>query len=141
MMNAVAMRTAIMNYLALFDAMAQGDEVSPIALATRRHLLREAVENDDAREVIVLLEENLLLYRAARVVLKPKPAEVAAVLAERFGHTVEREYIVGRVWGVRDLTDSGRCLDQHIMRLRRALRPIGLDIHNVHRRGFRLDVA
>lgn len=141
MMNAVAMRMAILNYLALFDAMAKGDEVSPIALATRRHLMREAVENDDTREVVVLLEENLLLYRDARVVLKPKPAEVAAVLAERFGRVVEREYIIGRVYGLRDLTDSGRALDQHIMRLRRAIRPIGLNVHSIYRRGFRLDVA
>lgn len=104
--------------------------------------VRDAIEKaEGAAWVSVSLDDNALTYRDKRVVLKRMQTEVVSVLAERMPNTVSREYLTGRVWGLDAPTTCHRCLDQHVMRLRRALEPIGLNIFTTHGRGYRLDVA
>lgn len=104
--------------------------------------VREAIAKAEGKGgVSVSLDDNAITYRDRRVKLKRMQTEVVSVLAERMPHTVTREHIAVAVWGVDSPENCHRCLDQHVMRLRRALRPIGLNIFTTWGRGYRLDVA
>lgn len=110
-----------------------------------------------AREADLVAREAVLEARAARgarpavgedgvvrfggrwVALSPVEARLAAALVERFGAVVGREVLVRRAWPHR--APSRNALDVHVLRLRRRLECLGLEIKTVRSRGYLLQAA
>lgn len=68
--------------------------------------------------------------------LSPVEHALARALVERFGAVVGREVLVNAAWD--DDRPSRNALDVHILRLRRRLDPLGLEIRTVRARGYLL---
>jgi uroporphyrinogen-III synthase len=90
-----------------------------------RHLLV------DQRDVVV--QGASIWTGDQHVVLTGLERILFAVLAERPGAVVSRGTLRQRVWGPRSAESA---IDTGISRLRRALRPVGLPIATLHRRGW-----
>lgn len=81
-------------------------------------------------------DDGLLRFRGAWVALSPVERELASALAERFGAVVGRDRMARRAWprGV----PTRNALDVHILRLRRRIAPLGLEVRTVRSRGYLL---
>jgi hypothetical protein len=79
-------------------------------------------------------DDGLLHHRDAWVSLSPVERALAAVLLDRFGTVVTREMLADRAWpgGV----PTRNALDVHVLRLRRRIAPVGLEIRTVRSRGY-----
>ncbi len=98
----------------------------------RRHAL---VHRSGRHAVLPLLDEDgLLHHRDAWVSLSPVEQSLAGVLLDRFGAVVTREMLSDRAWpsGV----PTRNALDVHVLRLRRRIAPVGLEIRTVRSRGY-----
>jgi DNA-binding response OmpR family regulator len=98
----------------------------------RRHAL---VQRAGQHAVMPLLDEDgLLHHRDAWVSLSPVEQSLAGVLLDRFGAVVTREMLSDRAWpsGV----PTRNALDVHVLRLRRRIAPVGLEIRTVRSRGY-----
>lgn len=98
----------------------------------RRHAL---VQRSGHHAVMPLLDEDgLLHYHDAWVSLSPVEQSLAGVLLDRFGAVVTREMLSDRAWpsGV----PTRNALDVHVLRLRRRIAPVGLEIRTVRSRGY-----
>ena len=82
----------------------------------------------------VLDDDGLLHHRDAWVSLSPVEQSLAGVLLERFGAVVTREMLADRAWPTGVPTRNA--LDVHVLRLRRRIAPIGLEIRTVRSRGY-----
>ncbi len=82
----------------------------------------------------LLDEDGLLHHRDAWVSLSPVEQELAGVLLDRFGAVVTREMLADRAWPAGVPTRNA--LDVHVLRLRRRIAPIGLEIRTVRSRGY-----
>ena len=73
-----------------------------------------------------------------RVWLSPREFALCAALVNSDGAVCSHAALIGAVWG-----DDGtrRRLEVLTSRLRSRLRPIGIDVVGVHKRGYRLDEA
>jgi DNA-binding response OmpR family regulator len=82
----------------------------------------------------LLDEDGLLHHRDAWVSLSPVEQALAGVLLDRFGAVVTREMLADRAWpsGV----PTRNALDVHVLRLRRRIAPVGLEIRTVRSRGY-----
>src|ERR1700674_5346389 len=80
--------------------------------------------------------DGLLHYRDRWVALSPVEHALAAALAERFGAVVGRDALARRAWpgGV----PPRNALDVHILRFRRRIADLGLELRTVRSRGYLL---
>jgi len=87
----------------------------------------------------VIDPEGLLRFRDAWVPLSPVERDLAAALAERFGAVVGRDVLARRAWPGGAPTRNA--LDVHILRLRRRIAAVGLELRTVRSRGYLLQAA
>lgn len=84
-------------------------------------------------------DHGVLRYGDAWVALSPVEARVAAALAERWGAVAGRDALMRAAWPGR--VPSRNALDVHVLRLRRRLARLGLEIRTVRSRGYLLQAA
>ncbi len=96
-------------------------------LAARAGPTRPAPDVDD---------DGLLRHRDRWVALSPVEQALVAVLIERFGAVVSRDTLSRRAWP--DGSPTRNALDVHILRLRRRIAPLGLEVRTVRARGYLL---
>jgi hypothetical protein len=80
--------------------------------------------------------DGLLHYRGRWVALSPVEQALAASLADRFGAVVGRDALARRAWP--DGVPTRNALDVHILRLRRRIAALGLELRTVRSRGYLL---
>lgn len=83
--------------------------------------------------------DGLLHYRGRWVALSRVEHALAAALTERFGAVVGRDTLSRRAWP--DTTPTRNALDVHILRFRRRVAPLGLELRTVRARGYLLQGA
>lgn len=83
--------------------------------------------------------DGLLRYRDRWVSLSPVESLIARVLTERLDAVVSREVLIKRAWP--DGAPTRNALDVHVLRLRRRIAPLGLEIRTVRSRGYLLQAA
>jgi DNA-binding response OmpR family regulator len=88
------------------------------------------------RPIPVVDADGLLHYRDRWVALSPVEHALAGALAERFGAVVGRDALARRAWpgGV----PTRNALDVHILRFRRRIASLGLELRTVRSRGYLL---
>jgi len=84
--------------------------------------------------------DNVLRTRAGRLALADSEAAILAPLAENFQCVVPRKELVERGWGTPS-DEYRNALDLRILRLRRRIAPLGLEIKTVWGRGYMLELA
>ncbi len=80
--------------------------------------------------------DGLLRYRGRWVTLSPVERALAAALVDRFGAVVGRDTLVRRAWPGGSPTRNA--LDVHMLRLRRRIGSLGLEVRTVRARGYLL---
>lgn len=85
---------------------------------------------------LALDDDGQLTYRGQTVWLSPTVRALFQALAARFGSTVPLEELVKEVWP--DEPPSASSVRVHILRLRRRLAPLGLEIRTVQGKGYAL---
>ena len=73
------------------------------------------------------------------VSLSPVEQALTRELLERFDAVVPRDVLAGRAWP--DGAPTRNALDVHVLRLRRRLEPLGLEIRTVRSRGYLLQAS
>jgi len=81
-------------------------------------------------------EDGLLHHRDAWVSLSPVEQLLAAAMLDRFGAVVTRDILSDRAWPAGVPTRNA--LDVHVLRLRRRIASLGLEIRTVRSRGYLL---
>jgi two-component system, OmpR family, response regulator len=81
-------------------------------------------------------EDGLLRYRGRWVTLSPVERALAAALVDRIGAVVGRDTLVRRAWPGGSPTRNA--LDVHMLRLRRRISGLGLEVRTVRARGYLL---
>ncbi len=101
-------------------------------IAARTAALRRRVERHGTRPT--LDSDGLLRFRDRWVGLSPVERSLAGALLERLGAVVGREPLAQRAWpgGL----PTRNALDVHMLRLRRRLDPLGLEVRTVRSRGY-----
>ena len=101
--------------------------------ARRRAVQRRAEDHGVAPH---LDGDGLLHHRDDWVSLSPVEQSLAAALLDRFGAVVPRDALAVRAWpqGV----PTRNALDVHVLRLRRRIAPLALEIRTVRARGYLL---
>jgi Transcriptional regulatory protein, C terminal len=104
--------------------------------ARRRALSRRA----EAHGVAPSLDgDGLLHHRDHWVSLSPVEQSLAAALLDRYGAVVARDTLAVRAWP--EGLPTRNALDVHVLRLRRRIAPLGLEIRTVRARGYLLQAA
>jgi DNA-binding response OmpR family regulator len=99
--------------------------------ARRRGLQHRA----DQHAVRPLLDgDGLLHHRNEWVSLSPVEQSLASALVDRYGAVVTRDTLADRAWPTGVPTRNA--LDVHVLRLRRRIAPLGLEIRTVRSRGY-----
>ncbi|HSO94720.1 MAG TPA: helix-turn-helix domain-containing protein [Acidimicrobiia bacterium] len=80
--------------------------------------------------------DGLLHYGDRWVALSPVEQALAAVLTERFGAVVGRDVLARRAWP--DGVPTRNALDVHVLRIRRRIAGLGLELRTVRSRGYLL---
>ncbi|MER7004783.1 winged helix-turn-helix domain-containing protein [Dactylosporangium sp. NPDC000555] len=93
-----------------------------------------------AEAVPVIGPDNVLHTSAGRLALADSEAAILAPLAENFQRVVLRRDLVQRAWGTPS-DEHRNALDLRILRLRRRIAPLGLEIKTVWGRGYMLELA
>ena len=83
--------------------------------------------------------DGLLRYRDRWVSLSPVERLLAQALLERYGAVVGRESLSKQAWP--DGAPTRNALDVHILRLRRRIAELGLEIRTVRSRGYLLQAT
>jgi two-component system OmpR family response regulator len=107
---------------------------SESALEARRRGLQARARAHSARPEID--DDGLLRHHDAWVSLSPVEQSLTRALLDRFGAVVARDALAGRAWP--DGAPTRNALDVHVLRLRRRLAPLGLEIRTVRSRGYLL---
>jgi len=84
-------------------------------------------------------DDGILRFRDGWVPLSPVERGLAQALVERYGAVVGREVLSRRAWPCGAPTRNA--LDVHILRLRRRIATVGLEVRTVRSRGYLLQVA
>lgn len=114
-------------------------------LARVRALLRRTMPAADSRRVIqdgdlkLDISEKEVWLRGKLIDLSPTEFSILEILARRIGHTVSREELLRKIWGMENC--DTRTVDVHISRLRRKLDDCGkpaLSPQTLRGRGYRL---
>lgn len=79
-------------------------------------------------------DDGLLRVGGGWVALSPVERALAVVLVERFGAVVSREALARRVWPRGAPTRNA--LDVHMLRLRRRVAELGLEVRTIRARGY-----
>jgi len=87
----------------------------------------------------VLDDGGLLRLGSTWVALPPLEERLLGVLLSRFGAVVAREDLMRAGWGAGDTRRNS--LDVHMLRLRRRVDEVGLEIRTVRSRGYLLQQA
>ena len=104
------------------------------ALDARRRALQARARAHGAHPEIDT--DGLLRHHDAWVSLSPVEQSLTRALLERFGAVVARDVLASRAWP--DGAPTRNALDVHVLRLRRRLAPLGLEIRTVRSRGYLL---
>jgi DNA-binding winged helix-turn-helix (wHTH) protein len=83
--------------------------------------------------------DGLLHHHDVWVSLSPVEQALAAAFLDRFGAVVTRETLSDRAWPAGAPTRNA--LDVHVLRLRRRIAPLGLEIRTVRSRGYLMQSA
>lgn len=83
--------------------------------------------------------DGLLRNRGRWVALSPVESSLAATLVDRFGAVVGRDTLSRRAWPSGAPTRNA--LDVHMLRLRRRIASLGLEIRTVRSRGYLMQPA
>jgi hypothetical protein len=102
----------------------------------RRNVGRRAQAHAAAPD---LDHDGLLHHRDHWVSLSPVEQSLAAALLDRFGAVVARDTLAIRAWP--QGLPTRNALDVHVLRLRRRIAPLGLEIRTVRARGYLLQAA
>jgi hypothetical protein len=94
-----------------------------LALRAGQHAVRPALD-----------AHGLLHHRDSWVSLSPVEQSLASAMLDRFGAVVTRDVLADRAWPTGVPTRNA--LDVHVLRLRRRIAPIGLEIRTVRSRGY-----
>lgn len=84
-------------------------------------------------------DAGILRFRDAWVSLSPVERELARALVDKFGAVVARGVLTDRAWP--DGAPTRNALDVHMLRLRRRVATVNLEIRTVRARGYLLHVA
>ncbi|HYU39302.1 MAG TPA: winged helix-turn-helix domain-containing protein [Acidimicrobiia bacterium] len=84
-------------------------------------------------------DAGLLRHRGRWVALSPVEAALAVTLVDRFGAVVGRDTLARRAWP--DGVPTRNALDVHVLRLRRRMAPLGLEIRTVRSRGYLMQAS
>ena len=84
-------------------------------------------------------DDGLLRYRGRWVTLSPVERALAAALVDRFGAVVGRDTLVRRAWPGGSPTRNA--LDVHMLRLRRRIGSLALEVRTVRARGYLLQAS
>jgi DNA-binding response OmpR family regulator len=126
------------------------DELPPQPADALEDWIRLPADDGDMRVRVATLEaraigdqvmpeidnDGLLRFRGTWVSLSPVERALAAALIERFGAVVARESLARRAWT--DGAPTRNALDVHVLRLRRRIAPLGLEVRTVRSRGYLL---
>lgn len=96
-------------------------------------LERRAAEEPEVPE---LDDDGLLRFHGEWVALSPVERGLAQALVDRFGAVVSREALTRRAWPGGAPTRNA--LDVHMLRLRRRISPLELEVRTVRSRGYLL---
>ena len=107
-------------------------------LAARLQTLRQrsAVHVGDVPSID---DDGVLRFRGGWTALPPVEARLVAALIDRFGAVVSRQVILKAGWAERPARRNA--LDVHMLRLRRRIAPLGLQVRTVRSRGYLLEEA
>ncbi|HEX3668804.1 MAG TPA: winged helix-turn-helix domain-containing protein [Acidimicrobiia bacterium] len=83
--------------------------------------------------------DSLLRYRGRWVALSPVESALAITLVDRFGAVVGRDTLARRAWP--EGTPTRNALDVHMLRLRRRIAPLGVEVRTVRSRGYLMQAA
>jgi hypothetical protein len=83
--------------------------------------------------------DGILRHRGQWVTLSPVERALASALVDRFGAVVGRDTLVRRAWPGGSPTRNA--LDVHMLRLRRRIAPLGLEVRTVRARGYLLQAV
>jgi DNA-binding response OmpR family regulator len=81
-------------------------------------------------------DDGLLHHRGSWVALSPLEAAIARALTERYGAVVGRESLSRRAWP--DGAPTRNALDVQMVRFRRRVEPLSLEVRTVRSRGYLL---
>jgi DNA-binding response OmpR family regulator len=99
-------------------------------LASRSEIQQPAPEVDG---------DGLLRFRGRWVALSPVESALAITLVDRFGAVVGRDTLARRAWP--DGTPTRNALDVHMLRLRRRIAQLGVEVRTVRSRGYLMQAA
>lgn len=83
--------------------------------------------------------DGLLRYRGRWVALSPVESALAITMVDRFGAVVGRDTLARRAWP--DGTPTRNALDVHMLRLRRRIASLGVEVRTVRSRGYLMQAA
>jgi hypothetical protein len=84
-------------------------------------------------------DDGLLHFFGRWVALSPVEQALGRAMTERFGAVVGRDHLARRAWPGGAPTRNA--LDVHILRLRRRIAPLGLEVRTVRSRGYLLQAG
>jgi len=125
----------------------------PMVTSCAEDWVRSPVSDADLRLRIAMVEVRagihgsrpmvddggVLRYRDRWAALSPVEYRLVGPLVERFGSVVGRDALSRQAWP--DGVPSRNALDVHILRLRRRLAPLQLELRTVRSRGYLLEPA
>lgn len=79
-------------------------------------------------------EDGVVRFRGQWVALSPVERSLANALVARFGAVVSRDVLARRAWP--DGLPTRNALDVHVLRLRRRVAELGLEVRTVRARGY-----
>ena len=93
-------------------------------------------------DLIVSLETNCIARGGVSVFVTPLEAEFMHVLARRYPGCARKSALIAEIYGAaHEPGDAVGVIRTVASRLRRKLRPIGVDIPNTHSTGYRITLS
>ncbi|MGQ0823662.1 MAG: helix-turn-helix domain-containing protein [Actinomycetota bacterium] len=117
------------------------DWVSSSATDAEREARRAAIaRRAEQHGALPWVDDNgLLHHRDGWVALSPVEVSLAGALVERYGNVVGRDALADRVWP--NGAQTRNALDVHVLRLRRRIATLKLEIRTVRARGYLLQAV
>ena len=105
----------------------------------RARVARLASQSETQQPAPQVDGDSLLRYRGRWVALSPVESALAVTLVDRFGAVVGRDTLARRAWP--EGTPTRNALDVHMLRLRRRIAPLGVEVRTVRSRGYLMQAA
>lgn len=113
--------------------------VARVGVLLRRNQTSQEMRQITNKELALDLESQSVTLREKTLDLSPTEFRILELLTRRFGKTVSRNELLGKIWNL--YGGDTRTLDVHISRLRRKIddekRPV-LEIQTLRSRGYRI---